>query len=213
MNHLAHFLLARGDAGLTLGGLLGDFIKGEDALRELERRDPALHRGVVLHRGIDSFADHHPRQLLWRHRFSPARRRYAGALLDLFHDHFLSRHWERFCDQPLAPFSAEVCRILHDHRRRLTAPARRFAARLARHQLLCHYGEVQTLAAVLHRLSRRGPGHGPLLHAEEELLRHHATLERHFLDFFPELVRHVRQLRSQWEQGPSTAVQPALRQG
>jgi len=46
MNFLAHLLLAGDDEGLRLGAMLGDFVRGKQALAEF---DDDIQRGIMLH--------------------------------------------------------------------------------------------------------------------------------------------------------------------
>ena len=86
MNFLAHFHLAWPDEGLIAGGLEGDFYKGplRDDLPE------AVARGVQLHRAIDAYTDQHPALKELRAELPPHLRRFAGIVIDLSFDHFLS---------------------------------------------------------------------------------------------------------------------------
>jgi len=87
MNFLAHAVLAGDDPALIVGGVVGDWIKGL-----LPGALPAdLAHGVALHRAIDSHAETHPAFQRSRNRVSPARRRYAGILVDIYYDHLLAR--------------------------------------------------------------------------------------------------------------------------
>lgn len=100
MNFLAHAVLAERTPALLVGGVVGDWIKGI-----LPGGLPMdLAQGVVLHRAIDGFVEIHP---AFRHscsRISPARRRYAGVLVDIFYDHILARDWGRFHRDPLPSY-------------------------------------------------------------------------------------------------------------
>jgi acyl carrier protein phosphodiesterase len=98
MNHLAHVLLAGDDEALQLGGMLGDFVRGQP--------DPALFpapviRGIRLHRAIDSYTDGHPEVLAAKASLPPPYRRYAGILLDMWFDHLLARDFSHWSAQPL----------------------------------------------------------------------------------------------------------------
>ncbi|NCF19921.1 MAG: ACP phosphodiesterase, partial [Haliea sp.] len=100
MNFLAHFHLAWPDAGLVAGGLEGDYYKGP-----LRGDLPAaIERGVRLHRAIDAYTDRHPVLEQLRRQFPERLRRYAGILIDISFDHYLSRHWSSFSDIPLGEF-------------------------------------------------------------------------------------------------------------
>ena len=90
MNYLAHLYLAGESDDSRLGNILGDFVKGNAA----GRYPPAILRGIMMHRKVDRFADHHPQSRSARQLISPARRRFAGVIVDICYDHFLSVHWK-----------------------------------------------------------------------------------------------------------------------
>ena len=99
---------------LIVGGVLGDWIKGPLP----GTLPPDLARGVALHRAIDSHAETHPAFQRSRNRVSPARRRYAGILVDIYYDHLLARDWPQH--PPLADTCEQIYRHIAD---RLTAGA------------------------------------------------------------------------------------------
>jgi acyl carrier protein phosphodiesterase len=118
MNFLAHALLAGDSPALVVGGVVGDWIKGPlpGALPD------DLARGVALHRAIDTFAETHPAFCLSRARMSPARRRYAGVLVDIFWDHLLARS-----SSPAPPRHTAPSRAPADGPRRCRPAPRRSA--------------------------------------------------------------------------------------
>jgi acyl carrier protein phosphodiesterase len=56
MNFLAHEFLSQGNKGIRVGNFLADFIRGND----LEKYPKDVKTGILLHRSIDEFTDHHP---------------------------------------------------------------------------------------------------------------------------------------------------------
>ena len=50
MNFLAHLVLAGADEDLRMGAMLGDFVRGREALQSFE---PPVQTGILLHRRID----------------------------------------------------------------------------------------------------------------------------------------------------------------
>ena len=105
MNFLAHAFLARSSPELLIGGLLGDFVKGRERLQQYS---PAVRAGILLHRAIDRYTDAHPAVHASCALISPARRRFAAILVDVFCDHFLACHWHRYTDLPLEAFTQQV---------------------------------------------------------------------------------------------------------
>ncbi|TCV92346.1 acyl carrier protein phosphodiesterase [Luteibacter rhizovicinus] len=183
MNVLAHALLAGPDAGLRIGGLLGDFVHGTP--------DPSLpegiRRGIRLHRAIDSFTDRHDEVRAAREHIPPPFRRYAGILLDMWFDHCLARDFARWSDQPLEIFSTTFREDLHAATPILPASLLRFLGYMDRNDLPAAYVRADAIERALQglssRLTRANPvGESlPLLQANDDVLR------GHFGRFFPEL--------------------------
>jgi acyl carrier protein phosphodiesterase len=189
VNFLAHFQLGWPDEGLVAGGLEGDFYKG--ILRgELP---PALERGVVLHRAIDAFTDGHPLIVRLRRELPPDLRRYAGILIDLCFDHYLSVHWSQFSSVHLPEFSAAVYRILEKHEGSLTDPARTMAARIIEHDVLNLYSQWDTVPASAARIGQRFKRHNPFLTLDADLSPVKAEMEQTFLSFYPQLQSFSRE--------------------
>ena len=182
MNFLAHAYLAGDAAADRVGGLMGDFVKGP-----LPGQLPDdLAAGVELHRRIDSFADAHPAFQASRRRLSPARRRYAGVLVDMFYDHFLAIHWQRFHPQPLQDFAGESYALLRAAAAHLPPRLAAFLPSMEADDWLSSYAEIGTIAHALARMARRLRHDNPLAGGEEELLRDFAAFEADFLAFLPD---------------------------
>jgi acyl carrier protein phosphodiesterase len=188
VNFLAHFHLAWPDEGLIAGGLEGDYFKGV-----LRGQLPAhVERGIKLHRAIDAYTDGHPLILQLRRELPPRLRRYAGILIDLCFDHYLSLHWTRFSSVSLPDFSATVYRILDAQESALSDDARRMTARLIEYDVLNLYQEWDTVTATAARIGQRFRRDNPFLDLECELSPSKDTLERTFLDFYPQLEAFCR---------------------
>ncbi len=192
MNFLAHFHLAWPDPGLLAGGLEGDYYKGP--LRDDLPAD--LARGVSLHRAIDAYTDRHPLTGELRRAFPRHLRRYAGILLDLSFDHFLSLHWERFSELPLAEFNGVVYETLQHRGATLSPGSRRMLGRLIEYDLLARYRDWETVAASAARIGERLKGDNPLAAAGRDLAPARGLLEQGFLAFYPQLQAFV----GQWQQ-------------
>lgn len=183
MNHLAHALLAGDDPGLTLGGMLGDFVRGtpDPAL------PPAVIAGIRLHRAIDVYTDAHPQVLAAKARLQPPYRRYAGILLDMWFDHCLARDFSRWSDQPLPLFSERLRALLQCNEALLPPALQRFLAYMHAHDLPAGYAQTHLLDQALSGIGRRLQRDNPLHQALPVLLAQEVPLQRHFEAFFPEL--------------------------
>ena len=183
MNFLAHFHLAWPDDELIAGGLEGDYFKGPLA-GQLPR---GIERGVQLHRAIDGFTDRHRVVEALRREFPDDLRRYAGILIDLSFDHFLSLHWETFGEQELANFNAGVYRSLKLQSQHLSPSALHMYNRLVEHDLLGLYQQWDTIPASAERIGERFRRHNPFRGVAGQLQTKKDRLEEAFLDFYPDL--------------------------
>lgn len=91
MNYLAHLHLAHGSEHSLQGALLGDEIKG----RDWQQFAPPLQQAILQHRAIDAFTDKHPFILGLAAAFPQGQRRFAGIVLDLACDYWLTHSWEQ----------------------------------------------------------------------------------------------------------------------
>lgn len=192
MNYLAHALLAGDDPADRLGAMLGDFVKGP-----LPAGLPAtVAAGVALHRHIDSYADAHAAFRRSRGRVSPARRRYAGIMTDLFYDHFLARQWHAYCGEPLPVFADRIYALLAQHGPLLPPRLERVFPAMRAQDWLSSYREIDAVGAALdgmacHRL--RQPNR--LAGAVEELHACYAGFEEDFRVFFADVREFAAQRR------------------
>lgn len=152
MNFLAHLWLAGPAEGMRLGAVAGDFVKG--ALPGV--LPPDIAAGVALHRAIDMFAESHPAFRRSRGRVATAHRRFAGVMVDMFYDHFLAVQWAHWHPhESLDDYAACQYALLAAHRHRLPARAVPVLTRMAEHDWLGSYREVDTIVFALDRIAGR----------------------------------------------------------
>ncbi|HTS52501.1 MAG TPA: ACP phosphodiesterase [Burkholderiales bacterium] len=188
MNFLAHAYLAADSDHAIVGSLMGDFVKGPLG----DRYGAELTRALLLHRRIDTYTDAHDVVRQSRHRVSPARRRFAGVLVDVFYDHFLARHWEAYCDVPLERFTARVYALLYEHYALLPERLQAIATRMAASDWLASYRRVEAVGSALDRIGARLKRGNALLRSAEELLAQYDAFQADFAAFFPDVVRFAR---------------------
>ncbi len=190
MNYLAHLHLGGERPEQLLGSLYGDFVKGP-----LAGQWPApIEASIRLHRRIDVFTDAHPLVVAARSRFPAARRRYAGILIDLFFDHCLALHWQRFAAQPLDEFTGQVYRVLAAEPA-LPPRLAMIAPRMAAQDWLGSYRDFAVLEQVLRGMQRRLSRPEGLDGALAELDALYQPLSEDFLAFYPQLQVAVERLR------------------
>ena len=191
MNHLAHFHLAWPEKELLAGALEGDYCKGPLGGDIPE----SLARGVRLHRLVDAYTDQHPDLAELRRAFPPRLRRYAGRLLDLCFDHYLSLHWHSFAELELPEFYDRVLTTLEKEQRLLGAPSRRAVQRFRQYRVLTRYHDWDMVTASAARVGERLRRANPLHDVDRELNALRPRIEEAFLLFYPQLSRRVVQWR------------------
>lgn len=184
MNYLAHAFLAESSEEFLIGSFIGDFVKGP-----VRKRFPAgIADGILFHRQTDTFADNHNLTRISRRLFSRQRRRFAGIILDICYDHFLSKHWSTYTDVDLGAFIERVYRILNRHQSKLPAKLQNALPRMLKHNWLACYATLTgvdiTLNRIAKRISRKNSLNGSII----EVRGNYRSLEGNFQAFFPDLI-------------------------
>ena len=192
MNYLAHLYLAEQSPEGLLGGLLGDFVKG----RLDDRFTITVRRGIALHRAIDSFTDAHPLHLKSRNRIGSQRRRYAGIIIDVCYDHFLSRRWTDYSSESLTRFSERVYDALREYHDELPERLQGIAPHMIADDWLGSYAELANVGRALDGIARRFKRSNALAGALVEVEANYAALDDDFQHFFPELEAQARRIQS-----------------
>jgi len=188
MNHFAHLVLAQPTVESTVGNLLGDFARGVDA----QSLPAPVRAGLLNHRAVDRFTDSHPLVLEMKRGFSRERRRFAGIALDIYFDHLLIQHWQRFEQRRLEPLIGDFYRRMADGRSLMPgADMRRVTQRMIDYDWFGSYRDVDAVAESLDRVAGRIRFANDFANAIEDLLRQHDAIRDGFLEFYPELQRHV----------------------
>ncbi len=192
MNYLAHFHLAWPEPALVAGALEGDYAKG--ALPGCCR--PELEAGVRLHRFIDAHTDSHPLLADCRRQFPLALRRYAGILMDLSFDYYLSVHWQQFeSSLPRHVFCAQTYEHLERFNHHFSPGAQRMHQRLRDYDILGAYIDWRAVPGSAARIGQRLRRHNPLGDVDAALAPLRPLLEQTFLAYYPVLQQAVAEKR------------------
>jgi len=195
VNYLAHLLLGGDEPLARLGGLIADFTRGR--LETLAKQYPAkIVHGISVHRQVDRFTDTNATVALSRAHFSPSRRRYAGIILDVLHDHYLSCHWMRYSDVSRDSFIADAYQLLRDNRRHLPERMQRVAPMMIEQDWLGSYRHIAEIGLVYDRMSHRLRRPNTLTGAIQEVHAHYQELEQDFMVFFPDVLAHANRINS-----------------
>jgi len=187
MNFLAHLFLDSSSDDTLLGSLLGDFVKGDTE----GRFSAAISDAILLHRKIDSFADAHMITRKSRNRISSLRRRFAGIIVDVCYDHFLSRHWRHFSTIDLKSFVDRVYAVLIKNRSLLPERLRHILPFMISQNWLGSYIHLEKVGYALDRIAGRLSRGGQFMRAVTEIEANYDALEIDFFAFFHDLIAFV----------------------
>lgn len=149
MNHLAHLRLASPLGDARLGGLIGDFAKGE-----LSGRFPrAVEIEARLHRRIDSMTDAHPYVRAAKHAFPAPLRRFAGIALDIYWDHLLLREWDALSGEPFEAFEAQTYDLMRTRRALAPEPLRSMMPLMIEARFLRASATLEGVERAIHRVA------------------------------------------------------------
>lgn len=151
MNYLGHLYFSGNDIELMQANLYGDFIKGS----HLELLPEAIRKGVLLHRSIDHFIDHHEsvRTILPILRMELPK--VASIAIDIYFDHLLAKNWSLFHPQPLNDYLRVIYNGLNTKDERYSAEYLRFLERLIQHNWISHYPTLDAIDRMSNNISKQ----------------------------------------------------------
>lgn len=192
MNYLAHIFLAEDNYESRIGNFLGDFVKG----RLKNQYTDGIIKGIKTHRKVDAFTDSHQIVRDTRDLISPGRRRWAGVMLDIFFDHFLSKNWSCFTnadpDEFISVFYADLKTFNNSDLNDLGFDF----GKIIRNDWIRKYRSIDGLKLIFSGLSKRVNVQNPLYGSESELVKNYDQMENQFMKFFPELIDYVENWRN-----------------
>ena len=193
MNHIAHFLVAWGDQGLTAGALLADRTKG----RLAGQFPAALERGIALHRVVDAWTDAHAEVRAAAQGFERRFRRYGPIMTDVIFDHFLARDWEQYGPCPLPEFADNAQAAMESWGDTIPDNTRAAMSRMHKNRTLEKYADAGFVADVLAYIGTRMRRSNPLVDAGAECFAQEKELVARFEILLPELLAFTSGWRAQ----------------
>lgn len=193
MNYLAHLYFGKNTPASLVGNLMGDFVKGnEKALRESFPSD--VVDGVLMHRKIDKFTDSHPDFISAKMLLSSHVVRYAGIIIDVIFDHFLSKHWQQYGIDDLRSFCDQSYQTLEEHPEWHSQELKKRLPSLIKNDAIFQYqynhGVEQTLQAIANRSKRNIE----ITDGYMDFIRNYDAFETIFHSFFPSVKTYAQTL-------------------
>lgn len=189
MNFLAHIYLSGVSEEIRIGNFIGDYVKGKG----YENYPDEIRKGILLHREIDHFTDHHPVVYQSKMHLNEKYRKYSGIIVDIFYDHFLAKEWSRFHALPLQEFVSDFYQNAVAYFAVLPPRVRQFLPFVIINNWFESYRSIEGIESVLYRMSRRTSLPKETQFAIEELTAEYDTFNEEFLNYFPDIIQHVKE--------------------
>jgi acyl carrier protein phosphodiesterase len=188
LNYLAHLFLAGTDPEMILGNFIADHVKGSDILKY----SSSVRNGISMHRAIDTFTDQHPVVKESIARLRADFRKYAGVIVDMYYDHYLSAHWDEYSDQDLVDFTKTRYDILNTFQPILPVRSSRLLYFMEKQNWLLSYGSFEGMQQAFNGMSRRTTFESNMELAVVNLKAGYPEFRQEFRQFFPDLQSYVR---------------------
>ncbi|MBC9797080.1 ACP phosphodiesterase [Sinomicrobium weinanense] len=184
MNFLAHIYLSGEDEFIRIGNFIADGIKGKK-YREFPEK---IQQGIILHREIDSFTDHHPVVRQSTKRLHANYSHYSGVIVDMYYDHFLAHNWEQYSDIPLEAFAEDFYEMLQRNYDILPERTKNMIPYMIKDNWLVGYASLEGMDRALTQMNRRTSYKAHMDLAVNDLREHYKYFENEFTEFFKELI-------------------------
>ena len=180
MNFLGHLLLTYPHRELTMGNLLGDFVRS----REARRLEPGLRQGIAIHHDIDRFTDSHPdvRKLIRLMRASHGK--YAPVVVDILLDYILARNWDEHASIPYPHFTEWVYDVVTEFIPVLSHPVSTHLGNMVRHRWIDGYDTEEKLHHVLLRMDIRASFPSSFISGTQDIEEHYEIFVAAFSNFY-----------------------------
>lgn len=190
MNYLAHIFLSGDNPRIQVGNFIGDAVKG-NAYRDYQED---IRKGILLHRKIDDFTDHHPLMKETVTRLRDHFGRYSGVVADMYFDYFLAENFKEYAGVSLRSFTLSFYITLIRYYHSLPLRFRRFLWHFILTDRLYKYRKVSGIRRSLEIMSEYKNLRVSADVAADYLQCHHDELNRLFRHFFPELQVFSREI-------------------
>lgn len=191
MNFLAHLYLSGNDPPVLVGNFIGDFVKGRLALQKFE---PAIVRGIKLHRAIDAFTDSHEIVMQSKNRLRTKYRHYSGVIVDVFYDHFLAKNWNNYHHESLPDFAKKAYRSIESFDPILPRDVKYMLPYMTKGNWLVSYAHEEGIHRALSGMANRTPFVSKMEEAVADLIKDYESFKGEFDTFFPALQKHCEEL-------------------
>jgi acyl carrier protein phosphodiesterase len=176
MNFLGHLYFSNNDTSLMYANLFGDFVKGKD----LDRFSAVQKKGIILHRAIDQYIDHHSAVTDLMHQLYPHLPKVTGIAIDLFFDHLLAKQWDNYHSSSLNDFLANFYSVSIKDDPNYPEEYKIFIQQLKRHNWIASYPQFHALEKMSKGVASRISFKNSLESAPTVYLKFESQIEQTF---------------------------------
>lgn len=187
MNVLAHIYLSGDSDEIIIGNYIGDYVKGSDYLKYPE----LIKKGIILHRHIDDFTDKHPVVHRSKILFTRKYHKYAGVVVDIIYDHYLTKEWDTFSRRPIESITYQFYRAMVNNYDILPSKVQDRFPFFIINNWIESYKTNNGLRHVLSTLSKRTSLPPESKYAIKTFKKNYYSLGEDFMEFFPQLIEYV----------------------
>jgi acyl carrier protein phosphodiesterase len=188
MNYLAHLKLSGDHEYIMLGNFIADHIKGN----QIQGFPDEVLQGIMLHRKIDYYTDHHPVFMQSRERLHTKYHKYAGVIADIFYDHFLAKNWSDYSDLHLSGFTSYSYGIMLRNYNLLPSKTKKILPFFIMQNWLSNYAKMEGLRRSFQVMARRANFKSNMEYVVDDLIDNYELYENEFKSFFPDIANYCQ---------------------
>lgn len=166
------------------GNFIADHIKG----KAIENYHGDIYFGIQLHRFIDHYTDHHQIIKQSKQRLTKVIGKYAPVVVDVYLDHFLANHWNKYHVIDLPSFVENQYKILQSKFDIMPEKTQLMFPYLVKYNWLLAYKSFDGLQSVFNGMNKRAKFVSNMNVAVEALKTDYSLYEEEFHQFFPMLI-------------------------
>ena len=181
MNFLAHLFLSGNNEGHLIGNFIADEVKGKSYLNFPE----PIIQGILMHRKIDTFTDHHPIVKEAKGVVQKEYGKFSGIVIDIYFDHLLAVNWERYSNETLRSYTYKIYELLQAHKDMMPLDSQRFCHYMLEYDIFYNYSKAAGVERVFEGLAGRAAFKSGMESAGALLQEKFSVFDGYFNAFFP----------------------------
>lgn len=180
--------LSCSDDYLMVGNFFADLLN----LHETQDLPQEFHKGVELHRIIDTFTDNHPAVKEVNKLLHANHHKYAPVVSDVIFDFFLAKNWKTYDHRDLPSFCRFVYEVLENHLHLLNPKRQLMVSSMIKDNFLIKYTTLEGMEFVFEKMSKRSRFVSNFPKAVDDIIVHHDLINGYFNQFYPDLMKEVQ---------------------